>query len=417
MLALTRCAPAPATAEAAPTPSETGTLDIVTPTTQQAETPIPTPTQTPEPKAVIKIVSQGPLSGNQAIFGKDILRGAELAVRQLTGPLAEQGYQVVLLPYDDRNNLETAQANAAEVVADPEVLCAVGHYAPRVTVQTSEIYHDAGLAIVAPLTTNSALTDRGYLEVNRIIGRNDRQGIAGAQFAKAQGFTNVYIITQKDEYGLKNAENFRLEADRMGIKVLGMLIIDVTDTLDAAVTRMMAAGPELVYFAGTADQAIPFFQKARAAGYAGTFLGLDDLNNPSLFELADPSLIEGGMYYTIMSAPANSYPGAAKFIQDFNVHYGSSPLLFAARAYDATGICIKAIEEAFKANGGAVPARGQVASAIRALKDYEGITGTYSFNGQGDLTLAKYYVYKVVSMDAANWDQNSIIASYDVAPP
>jgi branched-chain amino acid transport system substrate-binding protein len=417
MLRLTGCAPAPATVEPAPPPSETGVPGTATLTTQQAETPIPTPTLTPEPKAVIKIVSQSPLSGNQAIFGKDIQRGAELAVRQLTGPLAEQGYEVVLLPYDDRNNLETAQANAAEVVADLEVLCAIGHYAPRVTVQASEIYHDAGLAFVAPVTTNSALTDRGYLEVNRVIGRNDRQGVAAAQFAKDQGLASFYIITQKDEYGLKNAEYFRIEGDRMGIQGLGMLIIDVTGDLDAAVTQMMAADPELVYFAGTADQAIPFFQKARAAGYAGTFLGLDDLNNPSLFELADPSLIEGGMYYTIMSAPANLYPGAAKFIEDFNVHYGSNPLLFAARAYDATGICIKAIEEAIQANGGAIPTRGQVASAIRALKDYKGITGTYNFNGQGDLTLAKYYVYKVVSVDAANWDQNFIIASYDVAPP
>jgi branched-chain amino acid transport system substrate-binding protein len=415
MLALTGCAPAPATVE--PAPSETGVPGTATSTTQQAETPIPTPTLTPEPKAVIKIVSQGPLSGNQAIFGIDIQRGAELAIRQLTGPLVEQGYQVELLPYDDRNNLEVAQANAAEFVGDPEVLCAIGHYAPRVALQTSEIYHDAGLAFVAPLTTSSALTDRGYLEVNRIIGRNDRQGVAAAQFAKDQSFASFYVITQKEEYGLKNAEYFRLEADRMGIQGLGMLIIDVIDNPDAAVTRMMAADPELVYFAGTADQAIPFFQKARAAGYTGTFVGLDDLNNPSLFELADPSLIEGGMYYTIMSAPANFYPGAAKFIQDFNVHYGSSPLLFATRAYDASGICIKAIEEAIKANGGAVPTRGQVASAIRALQDYKGITGTYNFNGKGDLTVAKYYVYKVVSVEAANWDQNTIIASYDVAPP
>jgi branched-chain amino acid transport system substrate-binding protein len=58
-----------------------------------------------------------------------------------------------------------------------------------------------------------------------------------------------------------------------------------------------------------------------------------------------------------------------------------------------------------------------VVHAVRALKDYKGITGTYTFNDQGDLTLAKYYVYKVVSVDATKWEQNSIIASYDIAPP
>ena len=416
LCALIGCAPGPATVEAALTPSATGVQDTATSTTKPTE--VPTPTLTPfVPRTVIKIVSHSPLSGNQAIFGRDILGGAQLAVQQLAGPLVEQGYQVELMTYNDRNNLEIALANTAEIVADPEILCAIGHYTPRITIEVSEIYHQAGLALLAPSTTNTILTDRGYLEINRVIGRNDGQGVAGAQFAKAQGFSNVYIITEKDEYGLKNAEYFRLEADRIGIQVLGMLITDMIEDPTLVLSYMMAANPELVYYAGTAGQAIPFFREARAAGYTGAFLGIDDLNNPPLFNLAGPSLVKGGrMYFTILAAPANFYPDAANFIKNFEVHYGTTPLLFAARAYDATGICIKAIEEASKVKGGEIPTRAEVVNAIRALKDYKGITGTYSFNGQGDLTLATYYVFKVVSVNPAKWHQNSIIASYDIPP-
>jgi len=199
--------------------------------------------------------------------------------------------------------------------------------------------------------------------------------------------------------------------------VLGMLITEMIEDPTLILRRMMAANPELVYYAGTAHQAIPFFREARAAGYTGAFLGLDDLNNPPLFNLAGASLVKNGrMYFTVLTAPANFYPDAAKFIKNFEVHYGTSPLLFAARAYDAAGICMKAIEVASKAKGGEIPTRAEVVNAIRALKDYKGIMGTYSFNGQGDLTLAKYYVFKVVSVDPAKWHQNSIIASYDVAP-
>ena len=46
---------------------------------------------------------------------------------------------------------------------------------------------------------------------------------------------------------------------------------------------------------------------------------------------------------------------------------------------------MKAIEEASKAKGGDLPTRAEVAQAIRALKDYKGITGTYNFNKNGDL--------------------------------
>jgi branched-chain amino acid transport system substrate-binding protein len=416
VVTLISCGPALATPEVRPTPSATIVVDTDTPAPPiRAATPTPTPFV---PKAVIKIIVDSPLSGNQALFGRDILRGAELAIQKLADPLMERGFQIDLVSYDDRNNLETALANTKEIVADPEILCAIGHFTPRLTVQVSQLYHQAGLALFAPTTTSLKLTEDGYREINRVIGREDLQGIAGADFAKAQGFTNVYIISQKDEYGLRNAENFRLQADDIGIQVLGMFITDLITDPALVLKDMLAANPELVYYAGRADHAIPFFKEARAAGYKGAFLGLDDLNNPPMMESAGPSLVKNGsLYFTILTAPANFYPAAAQFIQDFEIHYGSGPLLFATRAYDAAGICIKAIEIASKAKGGKVPTRAEVVNAIRTLKDYKGITGTYTFNDQGDPTRARYYVYRVVSVDAAKWDQNSIIASYEVAPP
>jgi ABC-type branched-subunit amino acid transport system substrate-binding protein len=370
------------------------------------------------PRAVIKIFVQSPLTGGQANAGTDILRGAELAVLQMGGPFAENGYKVELASYDDQNTAEIARKNANEIVADPQVLCGVGHYNSRVAIETSKLYHQAGLGFVAPVATARILTDRGYIEVNRVIGRIDGQGTAAAQYAKDQSFSNVYIISGNGD-ALKNAEYFRREADRIGIQVLGMVVTSLTENdMRQIVNRLISSQPALVYISSPADEAIPFFQKARAAGYMGSFLGTEALNDPTAITSADPSLVEGGgLYYTIINPPANFYPEAAQFIQDFQATYDADPRLFAARAYDATGICLKAIEEASKAIDGDIPTRAQVAKAIRTLKDYQGITGTYTFNSQGDPALVQYYVYKVVSVDDATWDQNSIVASYSVTPP
>ena len=421
ILILIGCTTAPATPEASSRPSATPVIETATAVTLPEETASPTPPPTSTsfvPKAVIKIASHTSLSGNQAIFGTDMMRGVQLAVNQLSGPLAELGYKVELVPYNDGNNLETAAANTIEAVADREVLCSVGHLFSRITVPMSELYHQAGLALVAPSTTSPNLTDRRYREITRLIGRLDRQGIAGAMFAKDQGFRNVYIVSEKDEYGLKNAEYFRLQADHSGIQVLGMVILGRNDTVEKVVPRVMVSDPELIYFAGQVDQALLFFKEVRAAGFTGTFLGIDDLNNPTLIERAGPALVEGGgLYFTVLTAPANFYPDATEFIQSFEVHFNTSPLLFAARAYDATGICIKAIENASNAKGGEIPTREEVVDAIRLLKDYQGVTGTYTFNRQGDKSLMQYYVFEVASVDVSNWDQNSIVATYDVTPP
>jgi len=386
------------------------------------ETPVPThtliPTETPTPFipiATIKIVVHVPLSGDFSNFGIDIARAAEFAVEQLSGPLNELGYKIELISYDDRMEIATAVENANEIVADSEILCGVGHLASRIMIQASEIYHKAGLAFVSPSNTDPTVTDRGYLEVNRVVGRDDGNGIVGAQFAKDTGITSVYIITSSWELGRKNAENFKREADRIGLKVVGMLNTDVADDFEGVVKRVMNAGPDMVYFASNVGQAGPFFRQARAAGYMGTFMGME--SNSSVVDLAGPLLIEGGgMYYVDTVAPASNYLDAGKFFQDFDTYYGT-PQAFAAQAYDATGICMKAIEEASRARGGEIPTRGEVANAIRALQGYKGITGTYNFNKNGDPDPAQYVIFQVVSPDINDWGQNTMVATYEISPP
>ena len=68
---------------------------------------------------VIKIATQSPLSGGMSAVGTDIKNGAQLAVEQLSGPLAKLGFKVELAPFDDQGNPDTGVANAKSIVADP----------------------------------------------------------------------------------------------------------------------------------------------------------------------------------------------------------------------------------------------------------------------------------------------------------
>ena len=134
----------------------------------------------------IKIATQSPLSGDQSVVGVDIKRGAEMALEQLGGPLTAMGFKVELAPFDDQANPDTGVANAKHIVSDPAILAVVGHYNSGVQIPSSEVYHTSGLANVSPANTNPKVTTRGYLEVNRIVGRDDVQGVVGADFAASQ---------------------------------------------------------------------------------------------------------------------------------------------------------------------------------------------------------------------------------------
>ena len=366
----------------------------------------------------IKIATQSPLSGDMSVVGVDIKRGAELGVEQMGAALTGMGFKIELAPFDDQGNPDTGVANAKQIVSDPAILCVVGHYNSGVQIPSSEEYHNAGLANVSPANTNPKVTTRGYLEVNRIVGRDDVQGVVGADFAADQGMKSAFVVHDKTAYGQGIAEFFKQEAEKKGIQVLGFEGTEEKANFDALLSPILAANPDVVYFGGMYGQAAVLFKQAREKGFMGMFLSDDGFDSSDASKIGGQALLDGaGTFYSTVSGPAAVYPGTAKFVADFKAKYGSDPQPFAAQGYDSAGICLKAIEEAAKAKNGEMPTRAEVTNAIRALQNYAGITGTITFNSIGDPVVAKYFVIQVGSADPTKWPENPIVKTLDIAPP
>ena len=371
----------------------------------------------PAASQVIKIATQSPLSGGSAAVGEGIKNGAQLAVEQLSGALKTMGFTVQVVPFDDQAKPEVGVANAKNIVSDPDILGVVGHYNSGVQIPSSEEYHNASLVNVSPANTNPKVTDRLYAEVNRVCGRDDIQGVVGEQFAlnelKAK---SVYILHDKTTYGQSIAEFFRQAAVKDGLKVLGFEGTEEKANFDPILTPIQAANPDLVYFGGIFDQAGVLFKQARDKGIKATFMGPDGLDSADLAKIAGDAV--KGMNYTTVAGPVTYYPGAAKFATDYKARFGKDPEPFAAQSYDSAAIVLKAIENAAKAAGNKKPTRAAVRDAVRALKDFKGITGTINFDSKGDPAVAKYFVIQVVSSDPAQWGQNKAVKTLDIpAPP
>jgi len=366
----------------------------------------------------IKIATQSPLSGDMSVVGVDIKRGAEMGLEQMGGALAEMGFKVELAPFDDQGNPDTGVANAKQIVSDPAILCIVGHYNSGVQIPSSEEYHNAGLANVSPANTNPKVTTRGYLEVNRIVGRDDVQGVVGADFAAAKGMKSAFVVHDKTAYGQGIAEFFRQEAEAKGMEVMGFEGTEEKANFDALLSPILAANPDVVYFGGMYGQAALLFKQAREKGYMGMMLSDDGFDSSDAAKIGGQALLDGaGTFYSTVAGPAAVYPNTAKFIADFKAKYSSDPQPFAAQSYDSAGICLKGIEAAAKAKNGEMPTRAEVANAIRALKDYQGVTGTITFNSIGDPVVGKYFVIQVGSADPTKWPENPIVETLDIAPP
>lgn len=366
-------------------------------------------------KGTIKIATQSPLSGGQAALGEGIKLGAQLAIEQKKGPIEKLGFKVDLVPYDDQAKPDVGVANAANIIADKDILLVVGHLNSGVAIPSSEKYKEVQLAMVSPANTNPVVTDRNYLNVSRVCGRDDVQGVVGADFAKnTLKAKSAYVIHDKTTYGQGVAEFFRDHAKKLGIEVMGFEGTEEKSNFDPIITPIKAKNPDLIYFGGIYDQAASFFKQAREKGIKSKFMGPDGMDSSDLTKIAGAAV--KGMYYTSVAGPVTVYPKAKKFAQDYKAKFKKDPEPFAAQAYDSAALGLAAIEQALKAAGGKLPSREQVSVAVRKTK-YSGLTTNIEFDEKGDPKKALYFVLQVASEDPAKWGENKEVKRLEIAAP
>jgi branched-chain amino acid transport system substrate-binding protein len=343
-------------------------------------------------KGRIKIVTQTPLSGEQAGTGEPIKLGAQLAVEEASKRFKVLGYDLTLVPLDDQAKPEVGVANARNVSADPDVLLVVGHFNSGVALPASDVYKDSLLTMISPANTATDITDRGYPNVNRVCGRDDIQGPLGAKFAaedlKAK---SVYIVHDKTVYGQGVADNFRSEAKKLGIQVLAFEGTEERTNFGPLIIPMKAKNPDLVYFGGVYHQGGLLLKQMREKGVKAAFMGPDGLDDIEMVKIAGNAVV--GSYYTTVAPPKDLSPETKAFAEKYKKRFGKEIGSFALYGYVAADVGIKAIENAIRELGGKKPTRKQVSAAVRKI-DYKGVTGSIAFDNKGDPVKAKYFVLK-----------------------
>jgi branched-chain amino acid transport system substrate-binding protein len=367
---------------------------------------------------LIRIGIALPLSGDLAGTANGVKEGAELAVAEAKATFAKLGFSLDTVAVDDKADRETGKKVAAQLVADKNLLALVGHYNSGVTIAASEVYEPANLAFVAATATNPKLTDRKLKVVNRVCGRDDVQGPAGADYAfTTLNLRRVFIVFEKNDYGQGIAEAFRDRFRSLGGAIGGYVGVDLDkDSRLTGTTAEKLAGqvqlfqPTLIYFAGLHPVGAPLIKALRAIGSKAAFMGPDGLDTPDFVK--DAGEAATGVYYTTVGGNLENYPESKNFAAAFQKRYSKSAEYLSIFGYESAQAVLRGIESAIRQNKNKRPSRAQVAQAIRALS-YDGITGKVEFDAKGDRRLANYFV---AQYQAAKYPGNVIKALKVRAP-
>jgi branched-chain amino acid transport system substrate-binding protein len=366
-------------------------------------------------KETLRIVSQSPLSGPQSVAGEAIKLGAQLAVEDYAKEVTSLGFQLALQPEDDQANPDVGVSNANRIINDPNILGVVAHYNSGVAIPSSEVYAKVGLVMVSPAATNPAITDRDTTRAiaNRICGRDDIQGPAGADFATTElKAKKVYVINDKSAYGSGIASAFEAELKKQGVTVAFSTGIDQNETdFSSILNRALIDKPDVIFYGGTYPQGGLLIKQVRQRHLNATILGGDGMDSGDLQKIAGSENM-AHVYFTTTSVPLSKLPSAGAFLKEYQTRFNKAPQGYSAYGYDSAHALIEGIVLAIKANGGKKPTREQVAAAVRG-EQLNGLTGQIAFNSHGDVRIAKYIV--VAAGDT--YEKNDVKKVLSVAAP
>ncbi|WP_036609166.1 ABC transporter substrate-binding protein [Oribacterium sp. P6A1] len=337
--------------------------------------------------ATWKFGSQGPLTGGAAVYGTAVVNGTKVAVDEINAAGGINGYQIEFQSADDEHDQEKA-INAYNSLKDwgMQVLIGPTTSAPTIAVG-SEAVND-NLFMITP--SGSAVDCTKPANAYRVCFSDPAQGAKSAQYIGEHKLaTKVAVLyDSSDVYSSGIYESFVAEAANQGIEVVDteQFTADSKTDFSTQLQKMQASGAELAFLPFYYTEAALVLKQADSMGFKPVFFGVDGMDGILDLDNFDTSLAEGLMLLTPFSADADD-DATKNFVAKYEEAYGSTPIQFAADAYDAVYIVKAAAEAANLTPDKSVDEIGTaLEEQMKSLK-YDGITGaemTWDDNGDVD---------------------------------
>ena len=339
--------------------------------------------------AVVRIGHAAPLTGGIAHLGKDNENGARLAIDQANAKGIMIGGKKVkfeIIAEDDEEKPDRGPI-IAQKFADAKVAGVVGHLNSGVTIPASAVYDQAGIPMVSGSATNPKLTEQGFKNIFRVVGRDDQQGPAIASYLAAQYKPKtVAVIDDATAYGQGLANEVEKSLKAAGIDVLPRER-GTKDTRDwkAVLTKLRGRSPDAVFYGGMDATGGPLLKQGRELGMKSVFAFGDGACTEEMKKLAGEQQAEG----LVCSQAGIPVQAASKhFLESYKAKFNTEPILYSPFTYDAVNLLIAAMQKADSAE----PAK--YLPALASIQ-YKGASGNITFDERGDRKDAEMTIFTI----------------------
>ena len=335
----------------------------------------------------IAIAAVGPYTGANNGNGRPARDAAELAVRQYNAKHPD--CPVGLLTYDTQGIPENASNLANGIAADTRIVGVVGPTFSGETAAMMPTFEDAGLPVITGSATNPTLSQQGWKTFHRIVGNDATQGPAAAVYITSElGSKRVAVIDDTSLYGKSIGDLTATSLVKLGATVALRTTID-PESVDysAAVSALIGADADAIYFGGFSAPGARLVRQIRDAGITAPFIGGDGINSGDFVTGSGGAAV--GARFTCPCINATRPIGKAQiaFSKAFTDVYGVAPGYFAAESYDAANLLLDAIEDGQGTRSG-------IQTWLKTA-NMKGLTKQIEFGKTGEVKAGSIFIFEV----------------------
>jgi branched-chain amino acid transport system substrate-binding protein len=339
----------------------------------------------------IKIGFLGGLTGAHSHYGIETLKGMKMAVEDINAAGGVLGKKLEIVEGDHGSNSSEA-ANVTQKLITQGVAAIVGDPTTGITKSAAQICQPAQVVLMS-----AGAVGTGVVEIGDFIYRDVLLDAVAApavtKYLKEElGWGKVALVTTT---GLPYSESltsiFKPALEEQGIEIVAEQSIMEKDTnFSAQVTELTRKDFDGVIFTGYYTEGALFMKEMRKQGLNQVMAGGDGLLGKELYELGG-NAVEGSMVYAGFAVDKETAAGkTAEFIEKYKANNdGNIPDMFSAQGYDAVMLLADAMEAANSSDPKVFK------DTLAATKDWEGVTGTITFDENREPIKSPVYLQEV----------------------
>ncbi|MDP8228347.1 MAG: ABC transporter substrate-binding protein [Candidatus Electryoneaceae bacterium] len=320
----------------------------------------------------------------------DFKNGIEMALEEVNREGLMGGRKMKLIFRDNEGDLDINRSIVQNFANNTDMVAVFGHFYSSFALPSSVTYQESGLLFLTPASLLFELSLHGFETFFRSIPNTIAVGSKCASYSYKLGFNNPIVLWERSQYGKTMYNIYKSSLAKLGIDMsYSFSYLSLEDDYRDIIAQMKRMEFDMIFLAVSSSDAPFLIRKVRENKIDVPFFGINLVQ-----EVINERVGEEYAHdiYTISNFdPESTYPPTVEFVRNFNQRFDHAPDVWGAYGYDGIKLFAHLINT-YETTHPKI-----LATNLRYLENWEGVTGNHTFTPRGEVRSKPLYLEEFIN--------------------